>query len=132
VTTAGQTGSGNSTETKAAHAEAANSDLLQALSGLDAQRTRAVADRTRRVVLSSQGVLKEQERNRDRARSFALAGVIVLLVLLAPLVWEAVEGLSAGEHLGDPGAQLALWGILACAAMLAAVLLVGRRLKRDR
>ncbi len=131
VTTAGQTGSGDS-ENKGAPREAAGEDLLQALAGLDAGRTRAVAERTRRVVASSQGVLKEQEAGRNRARAYALAGVIVLLLLLAPLAWEAVEGLSGDEHLGDPGSQMALWGVIACAAMLAAVLVVGWLRRRDR
>jgi len=134
VTTAGQTGTGDSDKNKvqAAPHEAAGEDLLQALAGLDAGRTRTVAERTRRVVASSQGVLKEQEAGRNRARAYALAGVIVLLLLLAPLAWEAVEGLSGDEHLGDPGSQMALWGVIACAAMLAAVLVVGWLRRRER
>jgi hypothetical protein len=106
-------------------------DLLSALSGLDANRTRTVANRTRRVVLSSQGVLQEQNRGRNRARSFAIAGAIVLLLLLAPLAWQASEGFTQGEHLLDPSAQLAIWAVIACAAILAAALVAGWLRRRD-
>ena len=106
-------------------------DFLSALSGLEANRTRTVANRTRRVVLSSQGVLQEQNRGRNRARSFAIAGVIVLLLLLAPLAWQASEGFTQGEHLLDPAAQRAIWAVIACAAILAAALVAGWLRRRD-
>ena len=107
-------------------------DFISALTGLEANRTNAVAHRTRRVVVSSQGVLQEQKRGGNRTRSFALAGTIVLLLLLAPLACEASEDFFEGERTLDTGAQLAVWGLIACAAMLAAALVAGWMRRRDR
>ncbi len=87
---------------------------------MDANRDRDVARRTRRVVLSSAGVLKEQKENRSRARAVALAITVVVVMLMAPLIWELADSLLAGEHLGDPANQLKLWGCIACPTLLAA------------
>ncbi len=102
-----------------------SADLISALSGLDANRARAVAHRTRRVVMSSGGVLREQKLTGHRARAFALAGTILVLLLIAPLIWEAVDSLIAGEHLADPGSQLSLWACIVCPTFLAAALVAG-------
>ena len=100
-------------------------DLLSALGGREANRERAVAHRTRRVVLSSLGVLKEQKENKSRARGVALAVTLVVLLLIAPLLWEATDSLIAGEHLGDPGNQLSLWACIVCSTLLAAAVVAG-------
>jgi hypothetical protein len=100
-------------------------DLLSALAGREANREVAVGHRTRRVVLSSLGVLREQKKNRSRARGLALAAAIVVPLLIAPLVWEATDSFIAGEHLGDPGSQLSLWAAVFCCTLLAAVLGAG-------
>ena len=100
-------------------------DLLSALSGLEANRERAVAHRTRRVVLGSLGVLKEEKRDRSRARGVAIAIAIVAVLVITPLIWEAVDIFIAGEHPGDPVGQLILWACLACPSLLAAVLVAG-------
>jgi hypothetical protein len=101
------------------------SDLISALTGLDANRDRAVAQRTRRVVLSSHGVLQEQKQDKSRARAVALAVTLLVLLLIAPLVWEATDSLIAGEHLGDPGSQLSLWACIVCPTLLGAALVAG-------
>jgi hypothetical protein len=100
-------------------------DLIAGINGLDANRERAVAYRTRRVVMSSAGVLKERKKIGSRARAFALAGTILVLLLIAPLAWEATDSLIAGEHLTDPGSQLSLWACIVCPTLLAAVLVAG-------
>ena len=101
-------------------------DLLTALTGRDANRDRAVANRTRRVLQSSLGVMREQKQDRSRIRSIALAVTVVVLLIMAPLVWEAVDSLIAGEHLGDLGSQLSLWAcIIMCPALLGAALVAG-------
>jgi hypothetical protein len=100
-------------------------DLLSAISGREANRERAVAHRTRRVVMSSLGVLKEQKQDRSRVRGVALAVTLLVLLLIAPLLWEATDSLIAGEHLGDPGSQLSLWACVVCSTLLAAVLVAG-------
>lgn len=101
------------------------SELLSALSGRDANRERTVAHRTRRVVLSSHGVIQEQMRDKGRARSVALAVAFLFLLLIAPLLWEATDSLIAGEHLGDPGSQLSLWACVVCSTLLGAALVAG-------
>lgn len=105
--------------------EASNLDLISALGGREANRDRAVAQRTRRVVSSSLGVIKEQKRDLSRARGVALAVTLVVLLLIAPLLWELTDSLIAGEHLGDPGSQLSLWACIVCPTLLAAALVAG-------
>jgi hypothetical protein len=99
------------------------SDLLAALR--DANRERLVGHRTRRVVQSSLGVLRERQQDRSRVRSVALAVTVVVLLLIAPLLWEATDSLIAGEHLGDPGNQWSLWACIACPTLLAAAVVAG-------
>jgi hypothetical protein len=106
-------------------------DLLAALSGLDAGRERAVAFRARRSVMGSLGVIKEQNQGKKRARGVALAVTLVMLMLIAPLIWEATENILAGEHIGDIGSQLALWACVLCPTMLGAALVAGFWKKRS-
>lgn len=101
------------------------SELLSALTGRDADRERAVAHRTRRVVLGSHGVLQEQRQDKSRARSVALAVTLVVLLLIAPLLWEVTDSLIAGEHLGDPRNQWSLWACILCPTLLGAALIAG-------
>jgi hypothetical protein len=77
------------------------------------------------VVLSSLGVLKEQKQDRRRARGVAVAVTLVVLLLIAPLVWEFSETMLAGEHFGDAGSQLSIWACIVCTALLAAALVAG-------
>jgi len=107
-----------------------SADLIAALAGRDAGREAAVGHRTRRVVLSSLGVLREQKENRSRIRGLALAVAILVPLLIAPLIWEATDSFIAGEHLGDPGSQLSLWATIFCCTLLAAVLVAGWWKKR--
>jgi hypothetical protein len=102
-----------------------SSDLLAALTGKDANRDRAVAQRTRRVVSSSHGVLQEQKQNRTRVRGMALGVAVLFLLLIAPLIWEATDSLIGGEHLGDPGSQLSIWACIVCSTLLGAALVAG-------
>jgi hypothetical protein len=98
-------------------------DLLAALNGLDADRERAVGHRTRRVVMSSLKVQQEQKSMGSRARAFALAGTVLVILLITPLVWEAADSLFAGEHWNDPGNQIGLWACIIGPALLGAALM---------
>ncbi len=100
-----------------------SAELVAALNGLDADRERAVGHRTRRVVMSSIKVQQEQKRMGSRARAFALAGTVLVVLLITPLVWEAADSLFAGEHWGDPGNQIGLWACIVCPALLGAALM---------
>jgi hypothetical protein len=124
LSAAGQAGVPPKVAPRAVNSEP-SADLISAINGLEANRERIVAHRTRRVVMSSGGVLREHRQTGVRARAFALAGTILVLLLIAPLVWEAVDSLIAGEHLADPGSQLSLWACIMCPTILAAALVAG-------
>lgn len=99
--------------------------LISAITGREANRERAVAHRTRRVMFSSLGVLQERKQDKSRARALAIGLACLVLLLIAPLLWEATDSLIAGEHLADPGSQLSLWACMVCPTLLGAALLVG-------
>lgn len=103
----------------------ADRDLVSALAGNQADRERAVAHRTCRVVNASLGVMQDQKAGSKRCRSVALAAALVVLLVLGPLIWWAVDTLIAGGHLSDPASQFALWLCILCPALVAAALLAG-------
>jgi len=96
----------------------------------NADRDRAVAHSTRRVVMASLGVLKDQKAIRKRSRSVALAALLVVLLILGPLVWLAVDHFTSGGHLGDLTTEFSLWVCILCPAILAAALVAGWLRKR--
>jgi hypothetical protein len=105
--------------------ELANRDLLSALAGKQAGRERAVAEKTRRVVMASAGVMRDQRADRRRSRSLALAGFLLMLLALGPFVWRVADDLVGGEHWSDMATQVSLWVCVACPALLAAALVAG-------
>ncbi len=107
------------------HGADPNRDVKASVVAEDADRDRKVAYGTRRVVMASLGVLKEQKAGRKRIRAVALASVLVFLLVLGPLIWWAVDNLIAGEHLGDLASQFSLWVCILCPALLAAAVMAG-------
>jgi hypothetical protein len=108
-----------------ASAEDANRDLLAALAGKQAGRERSVAEKTRRVVLASAGVMRDQRADRKRSRSLALAGFLLLVLALGPFLWRVADDLIGGEDWSDMATQTSLWVCLLCPALLAAALVAG-------
>ena len=113
---------GNPAPSPSAANEAASPDLLSALTGKQAGRDRAVAENTRRVVMASLGVMRDQKAGRRRTRSLALASLVLALLALGPFVWRVAEDILGGERFGDIATQTSLWACILYPAILAAVL----------
>jgi len=121
--------SGELVENSASHAADKDKDreLLSSLTGGEAGRDRAVAQRTSRIVLASLGVMQGQQAGRKRGRALALASILLVVLALGPFVWHVADDLIGGELLGDVATQTSLWVCLLCAALLAAALIAGWR-----
>ena len=100
-------------------------DLLSALSGAQAERDRAVAFHTRRVVNTSLGVMRDQKAGRKRTRSVALASILLVALALGPFVWRVVDDVVSGEHWEDLATQVSILVGFFFLAVLAAALVAG-------
>jgi hypothetical protein len=69
--------------------------------------------------------MKEQQTGCSHSRALALAAALVILLVLGPLVWWAVETMLSSEHFTGLQGQMALWSFFLAAALLAAPLLAG-------
>jgi hypothetical protein len=103
----------------------AGRDLLSALAGNQAGRDRAVAYKTRRVVLASLGVMNDQKAGRKRSQAVVLASVLLVILALGPFFWRVADDLIGGEHISDIATQMSLWICILCPALLAAALVAG-------
>ena len=103
----------------------AHRDVLGALAGHGAERERAVAHLTRRVVLASLGVIQEQKAGRSRNRAVALAATLLVFFVVGPPIWWVADTLIEEERLTSPVSEIAVWGFLVVTALLGSALLVG-------
>jgi len=108
-----------------AGARAANPELLAALTGKQAGRDRVVAEKTRRVVMASFGVMQDQKAGRRRTRSVVLASLLLALLAFGPLAWRLADDLIGGEHISDIATQTSLWACILIPALLAAFVVAG-------
>jgi len=114
---------------RAARDKEKHRELLSSLTGDEAGRERAVAQKTRRVVLASLGVIQGQRAGRKRSLALALAAILLVVLALGPFVWHVADDLIGGEFWGDIATQASLWVCVLCGALLAAALIAGWRRK---
>lgn len=108
-----------------ANGPASGRDLAEAMAGFNADRDRATAERTRRVVMASAGLMQEQQAGRKKIRAMALAATLVVFFVVAPPIWWIAENLIEEEHLTSLMSELAVWGFFSVTALLGSVLLAG-------
>jgi hypothetical protein len=104
---------------------ASGSDLVEAAAGFQGDRAREKADKTRRVVMASAGVMRDQRAGRKRIRAMALAATLVVFFVVAPPVWWIAENLIEEEHLTSALSELAVWSFFSVTALLGSALLAG-------
>lgn len=123
--------SGELVENSASRAAGKDKDreLISSLTGGEAGRDRAVAQKTSRVVLASLGVMQGQKVVRKRSKALALAAILLVVMALGPFVWHVADELIGGEFFSDIPTQSSLLVCVLCAALLAAALVAGWRRK---
>lgn len=100
-------------------------DLIETAAGFQGDSARATADKTRRVVMTSAGVMQEQSAGRKKTRAMALAATLVVFFVVAPPIWWIAESLIEEEHVTSTLSELAVWGFFSVTALLASALLAG-------
>ena len=100
-------------------------DLIEAVSGVQGDRDRSVADKTRRVVMASAGVMQDQQAGRKKIRAWAIAATLVVFFIVAPPIWWLAATLIEEQHLSSTFGEIAIWGFFSITALLGAALLAG-------
>jgi hypothetical protein len=111
-----------------------SADLVAALTGLDANRDRALTGRTRRAVHGAAADLREGRQLSRRSSAIALLTLAGLLMLLSPAIWNSVDELLGGEFLLDLPGTVAALAFTLFAAVAAVLFLLGgeRDLRQSR
>lgn len=97
-------------------------ELLQSLTGLDADATLAVAHRARLAVREAALNLREEEKRRRRNKGIALLIALAFLTLLTPALWSGVDEIFAGEHFTDLPTMITLFALTLFSAIVAALM----------
>ncbi len=100
-------------------------ETIGALCGNQADRERAVAHQTRRVVMTSLGVMQDQKASRKRNRAVALAATLLVFFVIGPPIWWVADTLIEEERLTSIVSQIAVWSFLMSTALMASALLAG-------
>ena len=91
----------------------------------DGGRDREVAQKTRRVVMASLGVMLEQKAGRKRNRAVAVAAMLVVFFIVGPPLWWVADTLLEEEHVTNLPSEIGVWGYFLCTGLLASALVVG-------
>jgi hypothetical protein len=97
-------------------------EIIQALSGMDASASLAVAHRTRRAVREAALQIREDRSRRRRNRGLALLIATGFLTLLTPALWSGVDDFFAGEHISDLPTMFTLLALTLFSAIVGALL----------
>jgi len=101
-------------------------DLLRALSGRDTNAQLPVVARTRRAIRVADETRREQGERGRRTLGISLFAGGALFVLLAPVLWDSMDDLIAGEHFSDMPTQVALISTLLMMSVVAALVVLWR------
>jgi hypothetical protein len=102
----------------------ARAEIVQALTGLNYDADLALAQRTRRVVRSAAISLAERRAHQRRIIGFAVIAIVTFAILMAPVIWDAVQDLYGGERLGDLPTEFMLLLMMLLPAVFAALVAV--------
>jgi hypothetical protein len=106
--------------------------LIDALSGLDAQANLSVVQRTRHAVMSAAYQMRAAEVRRRRQAGIALLAFVALAVFLTPAIWSVADDLFSGEHFQDtPAMTMSLIATLFSTIFAALVVHLRNRRARD-
>jgi hypothetical protein len=108
-----------------------DTQLIDALAGLDAQADLAVVQRTRRAVMEAAHKMSAGEVRSRRQAGIVLLAFVGLAVLLTPAIWSVVDDLFNGEHFQDmPAMTMSL--IVTLFSAIFAALIVHWRSRRTQ
>jgi hypothetical protein len=101
-------------------------DLLRAVAGRDAGAQLPMVARTRQAIRVADESRREQGERERRTFGISLFAGGALFVLLAPVLWDSMDDLIAGEHFSDLPTQVALISTLLMMSVVAALVALWR------
>jgi cytochrome bd-type quinol oxidase subunit 2 len=107
-------------------------ELIQALTGMSADASLAVAQRTRRAVRDTAFQIREDRQRRRRNKGIALLVAAGFLMLLTPALWSGIDEIFAGEHISDLPTMVTLTALTLFSAVLAALLASWKKQQPER
>jgi hypothetical protein len=110
----------------------ADPEMVQALTGMDANASLAVAHRTRRAVREAAMRMREDRQRRRRNKGLALLIAAGFITLLTPALWSGMDDIFAGEHLSDLPTMVTLTALTLFSAVVAALLASGKNHQPER
>lgn len=104
--------------------------LVQMLTGMNANASMAMVQHTRRVVLRAATELREQRIRNRRTLGVVTLTVVVLGMLLTPAIWSSMDDFLAGENMSDSSGMIMALIAMLFSAVLGA-LIIGLRLQQN-